>query len=107
MVQLGGFTLTSATLYLTIALHTKNRLTQAALLRQQRQVLNNVVEPAPPAPEPVARVVPAGLMEMAKDRWNRDLEATVRWAYDTDWRRVRENAEDRLRGVVEKIKEGK
>jgi MICOS complex subunit MIC12 len=42
---------------------------------------------------------------MAKDRWNRELEGAVRWVYGTDWRRVREMAEDRVGGLVDKIKE--
>ncbi|KAF2256637.1 hypothetical protein BU26DRAFT_545920 [Trematosphaeria pertusa] len=104
---LGGFTLTSAALYLTISLHTKNRLTQAALLRQQRNVLLNFVEPKPAEPEPLPREVPAGLMEMAKDRWNRSLEEGVRKVYETDWRRVREDAEDRVSAVLQKLREQK
>jgi altered-inheritance-of-mitochondria protein 5 len=105
--QLGGFTLTSAVLYITISLHTQNRLTQAALLRQQRSVLTNVIEPPAPEPVPVTRVVPVGLFEMAKDRWNRELESAVRRIYETDWRRVREDAEDRLNAMAEKLKEQK
>ena len=67
-------TLTSAVLYLTIALHTQNRATQASLLRQQRQVLAEFYEPKKPEPEPANRVVPVGLAEMAKDRWNGPLD---------------------------------
>ncbi|KAF2269265.1 hypothetical protein CC78DRAFT_564981 [Lojkania enalia] len=104
---LGGFTLTSSILYLTISLHTRNRFTQASLLRQQRQVLNNVIEPEPPAPEPMAREVPVGLSEMAKDRWNRTIEGMVRKVYETDWRRVREGVEDDVGAVVRRLREGK
>jgi hypothetical protein len=64
-------TLTSAVLYLTILMHTQNRMQQAALLQQQRLVLSDFYEPKEPEPEPAARVVPVGLVEMAKDRWNR------------------------------------
>jgi altered-inheritance-of-mitochondria protein 5 len=44
-------------------------------------------------------------MEMAKDRWNRELENAVRRFYGTDWRRVREGLEDKVGNVVEKVKE--
>ncbi|KAF2127303.1 hypothetical protein P153DRAFT_368614 [Dothidotthia symphoricarpi CBS 119687] len=101
---LGGFTLTSAILYLSISMHTQNRVTQAALLRQQRGVLTAFVEPKQPQPEPTSRVVDAGLAEMAKDRWNRELEQVVQKVYNTDWRRVRENAEDRLGALVENVR---
>lgn len=82
-------------------------MTQAALLRQQRAVLSGFYEPKQPEPEPTSRVVPVGLAEMAKDKWNRSLEGVVREVYNTDWRRVRENAEDRVSAVLEKIRESK
>ncbi|PSN68880.1 hypothetical protein BS50DRAFT_572066 [Corynespora cassiicola Philippines] len=104
---LGGFTLTSAVLYLTVSLHTKNRLTQAALLRQQRTVLTSVVEPKQPEDEPRSREVPAGIAEMAKDKWNGQVEGIVKRVYETDWRRVRENVEDKLGNAVSKLKESK
>jgi altered-inheritance-of-mitochondria protein 5 len=103
--QLGGFTLTSAILYLSLSLHQQNRATQAALLRQQRNVLTNFYEPKEPEKEPRAREVPIGLAEMAKDRWNRVLEESVHTAYNTDWRRVRESAEDRVSTIAQKIRE--
>ncbi|KAI8934218.1 hypothetical protein NX059_008965 [Plenodomus lindquistii] len=101
---LGGVTLTSAILYLTVSLHTQNRTTQAALLRQQRQVLADFYEPKKPEPEPTYRVVPVGLAEMAKDRWNRELEGAVKKVYETDWRRVRERAEDNVMMLVERAR---
>ncbi|KAF2004965.1 hypothetical protein P154DRAFT_425473 [Amniculicola lignicola CBS 123094] len=104
---LGGFTLTSSILYLTISLHTRNRLTQATLLRQQRTVLTNIVDPQSIEEEPVARELPVGLAEMAKDRWNREVEGVVRRVYGTDWTGVREGMEDRLGAVVRKIREAK
>jgi altered-inheritance-of-mitochondria protein 5 len=103
--QLGGVTLTSGVLYLTIAMHTQNRTHQAALLRQQRLVLSEFYEPKKPEPEPSLRVVPVGLVEMAKDRWNRSLEETVRTVYTTDWRKVREDAEDRASALAERIRQ--
>ncbi|KAH9876127.1 hypothetical protein J1614_004006 [Plenodomus biglobosus] len=101
---LGGVTLTSAVLYLTISLHTQNRTTQAALLRQQRQVLAEFYEPKKPEPEPAYREVPMGLAEMAKDRWNRELEGLVKKVYETDWRRVRERGEDGILAMLERAR---
>jgi altered-inheritance-of-mitochondria protein 5 len=103
--QLGGVTLTSAVLYLTVAMHTQNRTQQAALLRQQRQVLADFYEPKQPEPEPVNRVVPVGLVEMAKDGWNREIESVIKRAYNTDWRRVREDTEDRASAMLERIRQ--
>ncbi|KAL1797423.1 hypothetical protein ACET3X_004029 [Alternaria dauci] len=103
---LGGVTLTTGVLYLSISLHTQNRITQAALLRQQRQVLSEFYEPKKPGPEPTSREAPVGLAEMAKDRWNRSLEEGVKKVYMTDWRRVREEAEDRASAIMQKIREG-
>ncbi|KAF2185634.1 hypothetical protein K469DRAFT_738933 [Zopfia rhizophila CBS 207.26] len=102
---LGGLTITATTIYLTISLHTSNRLTQRTLLRQQTSVLTNIVSPQPVAPEPVAREVDAGLVEMAKDRWNREVEGVVRRVHGTDWRRVREQWEDRVGNVISKLRE--
>lgn len=98
-------TLTSAVLYLTVSLHTQNRTTQAALLRQQRQVLSDFYEPKQADPEPAYRVVPVGLAEMAKDRWNRELEGVVKKVYETDWRRVRERGEDSVLALVARIRQ--
>jgi altered-inheritance-of-mitochondria protein 5 len=78
---------------------------QAALLRQQRQVLTEFYEPKKPEPEPQPRVVPVGLVEMAKDRWNRSLEESIRRIYTTDWRKVREEAEDRATSLAERIRQ--
>lgn len=44
---------------------------------------------------------------MAKDKWNRGLEDSLRKVYETDWRSVREMAEDRVSGLVQKVREGK
>ncbi|EUC46804.1 hypothetical protein COCMIDRAFT_91783 [Bipolaris oryzae ATCC 44560] len=102
---LGGVTLTSAVLYLTISLHAQNRATQAALLRQQRRVLAEFYEPKKPEPDPTSREAPVGLAEMAKDRWNRSLEEGVKKVYSTDWRRVREDVEDRASVILQKIRD--
>jgi len=96
---LGGFTLTTTLLYLSISLHTRSRVHQAALLHQQSLILNNIVEPLPALPPPVSREVRAGLLETAKDRWNSELEREVRMLQQMDWNGIRERMEEGVSSV--------
>jgi altered-inheritance-of-mitochondria protein 5 len=50
--------------------------------------------------------VPAGVVEMAKDRWNREIEGLLRGAYETDWNAVRAKWEDRVVGLASSAKNG-
>ncbi|KAJ9603478.1 hypothetical protein H2200_012256 [Cladophialophora chaetospira] len=94
---LGGATLTYSLLYLGLYIHRANRSVQKTLLAQQSSLLNSVVEPLPPVPDPPAyEVRRAGLAEELKDRWNREIEKLVRNAQETDWQQVRQDAEHRL-----------
>ena len=92
--QLGGFTLTTTLLYLSISLHARNRVYQSALLHQQSLILTNLVEPLPPLPPPTSREVRAGILETAKDRWNAELEREVKALQNVDWNNVRERMEE-------------
>lgn len=105
-LQIGGFTLTSTIIYLSLNLHQRNRLYQASLLRQQALVLNRVVEPLPPAPPSTAREVRAGLGERVKDRWNQELEENVRKLQALDWNQLRGSAEERVSAVWRRAFEG-
>ena len=97
--QLGGFTLTTTLLYLSISLHTRNRVYQSSLLHQQSLILNNIVEPLPPLPPPTNREVRAGLSETLKDRWNAQLEKEVKKVQEVDWSVVRERMEEGVSAV--------
>nr|POF16551.1 hypothetical protein CFP56_24069 [Quercus suber] len=109
-LQLGGFTLTTTILYLSLSLHRQNRIHQAGLLHGQTFLLRTTVDPpsAPSAPTP--REIPAGLWETAKDRWNAELESGVRKVQSTDWDAVRERMEESVssmwRGAFAKGQEG-
>lgn len=92
--QLGGFTLTTTIIYLSLSLHTRNREHQAALLHQQSLILNNIVEPQPLQPPPASREVRAGVWETAKDRWNAELESNVKKLYRVDWNGVWDRTEE-------------
>ncbi|KAK6441461.1 hypothetical protein LTR95_002317 [Oleoguttula sp. CCFEE 5521] len=91
---LGGITLTTSLLYLSLRLHTDNRAHQSALLRQQSTLLQNIVAPPPPTPAPLPREVRAGVLESAKDRWNAELERNVRSVQNVDWEEWGRWAED-------------
>lgn len=102
---LGGLTLTYSLLYLSVYVHRQNRTHQALLLRQQSRLLNSVIDP--PEPEyapPTYRLEQAGLEELLKDRWNREVEGLVRKAQHTDWEAVRLRWEARLGSAWAKVR---
>ncbi|KAF4551678.1 Hypothetical protein D9617_12g035660 [Elsinoe fawcettii] len=96
---IGGITLTTTLIYLSLSLHTRNREAQASLLRQQAALLDNAVSPTLPPPPSTARTAVPGLQERLKERWNRELEGNLRKVYGTDWRGVREEVEERVAGA--------
>jgi altered-inheritance-of-mitochondria protein 5 len=96
-------TLTTGVLYLTVEMNRQTRLRQSIMLSQQSAVLHSILEPQPPLPPPTAREVRGGFAEMAKDRWNAEIEALLRRAYATDWNRVRADVEDGVRTVVSRL----
>ena len=103
---LGGLTLTYSVLYLTIYLHKANRNVQQTLLKQSHTLLNSVIEPLPPPPEPpVYELKKAGLAEMLKDRWNAEIEKLVHNVQTTDWVKKREEAEERIANVWGNVRE--
>ncbi|KAI0017683.1 hypothetical protein F4780DRAFT_754414 [Xylariomycetidae sp. FL0641] len=93
----GGVTVTLGIAYLTVLAHQRNREQQAAILRQQTYVLSALTDPKAPTlpPTRAERVAAdrANLTESIKDRWNAEVESTVRWAQNKDWDAVRENLE--------------
>ena len=95
-MQLGGFTLTTTIVYLSLNLHARNRLHQSALLHQQAVLLNGIVEPEPAQPLPINREVRTGLLETAKDRWNAELEKNVRTLQTADWTSARLRLEEKV-----------
>lgn len=94
VIQLGGFTLTSTILYLSVSLHQRNRIYQSSLLRQQSFLIDNTIAPKDLPPPPPSREVQAGLLETAKDKWNAELERNVRKLQTYDWAALWENVEN-------------
>jgi len=93
--QLGGLTLTTALIHISLSIHARNRIAQSAHLHQQSLILNRLVDgPPPPLPAAAPRVVQAGVWETAKDRWNAELEGNVKKLQSTDWNGVRDQIEE-------------
>jgi altered-inheritance-of-mitochondria protein 5 len=101
--QLGGFTLTASILYLSTELHTRNRVHQADLLRQQARLISNLYAPDPPLPSHPDRRIQAGIWETAKDKWNAALEREVRTVQNVDWTRVSESLEQSVGNLFTRV----
>jgi MICOS complex subunit MIC12 len=98
--------LTYSVLYLTIYLHKANRNVQHTLLAQSSSLLNSVVEPPTPIPDPPPyEVRKAGLTEQLKDRWNSEIEHLVRKVQTTDWQQQREIYEQKVSSAWSRLRQ--
>jgi altered-inheritance-of-mitochondria protein 5 len=90
-------TLTLSLAYLTVLAHQRNRERQSAILRANTTVISGLTDPLPPVHLPTRSEIAArqreNFVELAKDRWNAEVEGAVRWAQETDWHEVRVGAE--------------
>lgn len=100
-----GLTLTTATLYLSLTIHQRSRLHQAAIIRQQSLLLTSLVDPAVVDRDddndyyaaPRYRLQRGDWVERWKDGWNAEVESGVRWVQAIRWDEVRDNVEGRWR----------
>ena len=83
--------------------HQRTRENQSRHLRAQALALQTLVDPIPqplpPSRSEVAAAQRAASVEVAKDRWNEEVENAVRWVQNTDWVDVREDLEARVAGL--------
>lgn len=97
IVQTGGVTLTLSLAYLTVLAHQRSREQQGNALRAQAFAIQSLIDPIPEPPPPSRSEVAAAqrntAVEVAKDRWNHEVESAVRWVQNTDWEEVREGLE--------------
>lgn len=101
-----GLTLTTATLYLSLAIHQRSRLHQSAIIRQQSLLLNSLVDPTllprdddnDDDAAPRYRLQQGDWVERWKDGWNAEVEGAVRWAYGVRWGELRDGVEERWKG---------
>ncbi|KAI9727110.1 MAG: hypothetical protein M1828_007311 [Chrysothrix sp. TS-e1954] len=103
---LSGAALTTLTLSLTLSAHHRTRTHQSALLRQQSALLNNIIDPPPEQPIIRERVSKADIAEVAKDRWNREVESLVRRVEGADWGGIGERGEWIVRALGRRVSEG-
>ncbi|KAG5938235.1 hypothetical protein E4U53_008051 [Claviceps sorghi] len=96
----GGVTLTLSIAYLSVLAHQRNREEQGRALRAQALAIQSLIDPIPqplpPTRSQVAAAKRAEAVEVAKERWNDEIEKAVRWVQRTDWEDVREGLEDRI-----------
>ncbi|KAG6012410.1 hypothetical protein E4U43_007809 [Claviceps pusilla] len=96
----GGVTLTLSIAYLSVLAHQRNREEQGRSLRAQALAIQSLIDPIPqplpPTRSEVAAAKRAEAVEVAKERWNDEIEKAVRWVQRTDWEDVREGLEDRI-----------
>jgi len=103
----GGVALTLSVAYLSVLAHQRNREHQGAILRAQALSIQSLIDPLPaplpPTRSEVAAAQRATSVEVAKDRWNHEVENAVRWAQNTDWEEVREGVEGGISSLWAKL----
>ncbi|KAL1621437.1 hypothetical protein UCDDS831_g08151 [Diplodia seriata] len=101
---IGGLTLTSSALYLSALIHQRNRLQQSLSLRQSAHLLKQIYDPDRLYTPPSMRERTAGVEDLAKDRWNREVARAVRRVQETDWREVGRGVEEAAWGAWERVR---
>ncbi|UKZ91967.1 uncharacterized protein TrAFT101_006935 [Trichoderma asperellum] len=96
----GGVTLTLSLAYLSVLAHQRNREAQSRSIRTQTLMIQHLIDPIPqplpPTRSEVAAAQREAAVEVAKNRWNSEVENAVRWVQHTDWDEVREGMESRI-----------
>ncbi|PON23497.1 hypothetical protein TGAM01_v207731 [Trichoderma gamsii] len=96
----GGVTLTLSLAYLSVLAHQRNREAQSRSIRTQTLMIQHLIDPIPqplpPTRSEVAAAQREAAVEVAKNRWNSEVENAVRWVQHTDWDEVREGLESRI-----------
>lgn len=99
--------LTLAVAYLTTAAQQTAREDQSALVHQQANTLDAAIDHPATARRPtraeLAAASRANFVDRAKDKWNSDVESTVRWLQGADLNRARERAEDKAGVLAEAV----
>ncbi|KAL4930089.1 MICOS complex subunit Mic12 family protein [Aspergillus undulatus] len=107
--KFSGFALTTSVLYITIQVHRSARIDQKAAIRDQTKTIEWLAQsrgaydrrllPKEEAPALRERQSAPGMQDQLKHRWNEELRAFARKAYDTTWEDVRDMAQEGWSGV--------
>lgn len=93
----GGVALTLSLAYISIAELQRQRETQSRLLREQKWMIRNITDPDDNARQwQQQRSTTVSVEQLAKDRWNQEIERAVRWAQNTNWAAIGEGLERRV-----------
>ncbi|KAK7732878.1 hypothetical protein SLS57_000821 [Botryosphaeria dothidea] len=101
---ISGLALTSSVLYLSTLFHQRNRLQQSLNLRTSSHTLKQIYDPDRIYTPPSLRTRTAGIGDIAKDRWNSEVERAVRRVQETDWREVGSEVEGAVWGLIERVR---
>ncbi|KAL1964292.1 hypothetical protein VTN77DRAFT_7112 [Rasamsonia byssochlamydoides] len=119
----GGFTLTTAVLYLSLQVHRANRLQQRNAIREQTEIINDLASPAGAyyrrfAPDhlnqrrktktdallaPPSRPRPSK-EDILKHQWNKEVETLARKAFAVRWQDVQEIAVEGFKTISRLVK---
>ncbi|PHH80818.1 hypothetical protein CDD80_6908 [Ophiocordyceps camponoti-rufipedis] len=93
----GGVALTLSLAYISIAELQRKRETQSRLLREQKWMIQNITDPDDNARQwQQPRSTTVSIEQLAKDRWNQEIERAVRWAQKTNWTAIGQGLERRV-----------
>ncbi|RCI09315.1 hypothetical protein L249_1434 [Ophiocordyceps polyrhachis-furcata BCC 54312] len=97
----GGVALTLSLAYISIAEQQRRRETQSRILRAQTWTLQNIIDSDEGARQRQqlqlqSKPAASSMEQLAKDRWNLEIERAVRWVQTTDWAAVEQGLENRV-----------
>ncbi|KAJ5951361.1 uncharacterized protein N7479_009774 [Penicillium vulpinum] len=116
---LGGFAFTSSVLYITIQVHRSTRISQRKAIHAQVEQIDWLTSSSGAydrrfLPEDMPRrqreelaaqnQAEPTMKEILKHRWNKEVEALTRKAYETRWEDVRDAAGEGWKAAVRVVK---
>lgn len=118
--QFSGFALTSSVLYITLQVHRSTRLDQKAAIHEQTKTIDWLAssrgaydrrllpkdDEARVSKEGELEPSRHGMKDQFKHRWNEEVRALARKAYESSWEDVRDTAAEGWRGVRRFVNRG-